>query len=551
MTAALEHRKEPLAAIRPVAISVVLLSAGVAAVCVETIAPTIDGSVAPLWNLAQALVGVLIVRLMLRIDDRFSRIPWRSPAVTLVLAFVGCIMAGLVGGVAWPNSGDEYSYVFLADSLRAGRFWHAVPSDFELFRTYHVLAGEGRLFSPYPPGWSAALVPFRVVGALWLAAPLMTLTGGTALLGALRRISPSAKALNPLLAVALLNPFVLFIGGSLFPHSMAFALVAGITWAQLADEEAPRRMRKMLLGVLFGMLLLTRYDVFAFVAVVYAVDRLVFRHWRAAIDGVSVAVGFLPFAGFLLAYNTAITGNPLQLTATWAPASEYPIEMPGTLTEWVASIVLHNVFWVGALVEYGGLPLIMMGMFGLAAKLSQRRLRFYDALFPAAVVFYSLAPWTGGHQYGPRYWLVAFPLASLTIASGLTDNGGRLHLRGYSIELRRFAAATLVFSIVAFGGLMVMTRLYINERRSVFDAVPTEQPAVILLPDRAIKLWPWQNRDMIAQNLDFTRNGINTSGSVLYGRLNVPNAVARACQLGGRAVFEWHLPGTLIRASCP
>jgi hypothetical protein len=71
------------------------------------------------------------------------------------------------------------------------------------------------------------------------------------------------------------------LGGSLFLHMQTAALAATIVWVQLADDAAPRRWRKQLIGALFGTLLLTRYDVFAVMAMVYAIDRLALRRFGA------------------------------------------------------------------------------------------------------------------------------------------------------------------------------------------------------------------------------------------------------------------------------
>jgi hypothetical protein len=85
----------------------------------------------------------------------------------------------------------------------------------------------------------------------------------------------------------------------------------------------------------------------------------------------------------------------------------------------------------------------------------------------------------------------------------------------------------------------------------VFDPAPPATPAVELLPNRLIKLWPWQLGEIPATNKDFTRNGSRWDSPILYGRADLPDAVARACRLGGRRVFEWEGPGRLVPATCP
>ena len=76
-------------------------------------------------------------------------------------------------------------------------------------------------------------------------------------------------------------------------------------------------------------------------------------------------------------------------------------------------------------------------------------------------------------------------------------------------------------------------------------------PAIVLLPSRGLKLWPWQRDWAKADSRDFARNDVDYKGPVLYGRLDVPDALARACRLPGRAVFIWGGPGDLVRQNCP
>ncbi len=244
---------------------VLLLAAGGVVGLTETRSPTIFGMASPLLSAFHLMAGLLAFGIALGVANQFWRLPWRRPTFSIMLAFFGCLAAGWLGGVSWPNSGDEYSYTFLADTFRAGRLWNPAPPDDMLFQAFHVLVKDGKTFSPYPPAWSALLVPFRAFGAMWLANPLLTMLLGVALTGAFDRLELSRTIWTPALALVLLTPFTLFLGGSLFPQTMAGALVASIVWAQLTDEARPRAWRKLLIGALFGLLLLTRYDVFTVV----------------------------------------------------------------------------------------------------------------------------------------------------------------------------------------------------------------------------------------------------------------------------------------------
>jgi len=72
----------------------------------------------------------------------------------------------------------------------------------------------------------------------------------------------------------------------------------------------------------------------------------------------------------------------------------------------------------------------------------------------------------------------------------------------------------------------------------------------VLVPDRTLQLWPWPRHAIPAYSLDFARNDMDFSGPLLYGLLDAPNAIERACRLGGRAVLTWSASGQLIPAVC-
>lgn len=522
-----------------------LLAAGAAAALTEMWLPSIIGVPVPPIDLLRLLLGILAVVVALGGSSRSWRLPWRRCGFTILLAFFGCLIAGWIGGVSWPNSGDEYSYVFLADTFRAGRLWDPPPPVPLLFSAFHVLVKDGRTFSPYPPAWSALLVPFRAMRAVWLANPLLTAALGATLVAVYRRLGASPTTQNAALCLVLLSPFTLFLGGSLFPQTMAAVLVAAIVWAQLTDEARPRMWNKPLIGALFGVLLLARYDVFAVAVLPYAIDRLVRRRLAAIRDGLLVMLGLLPFALGLLAYNAAITGSVWQLTSTWADSVPSP---PLDATQLILQQFGQVLYWFGGLAEFAGLSIMVLVAIALIAKLRWRTCRFYDFMLPAMVVFYACVPFSGGHQYGPRYWFWAWPLGTLTIMTGLADASGYLVAFGRRIPFQGVAVAALTYSAAGFCILLATTHGYIAARREVFDVQPPAARAVVLLPNRMLQRWWWP--ELPAPSRDFTRNDINYSANVLYGLGILPDAVARACRLPDRAVFRWEAPGHLVRVPC-
>jgi len=515
----------------------------------ETRFPTIVGAADPAGNLLRFTAGLLLLSFALRMAPGIN-LPFRHMGPVICLAFAGCLVAGVVGGVAWPNSGDEYSYVFLADLLLHGRVAAVPPPDLVLFANFHVLVHDGWMFSPYPPGWSMLLAPFRAAGAEVLVNPLLTVLLGAALAATLARLGIVPAVRRAAVALVLLAPFTLFMGGSMFPQTLAATAVAGIVWLQVGDEAAPGRLRKLAIGVLFGVLLITRYDVLAMVALLYALDRLMIRRLAALGDGAWVAFGSLPFVALHLGYNLALTGDTLMLPAVWggmeplsAPDMTFGMRMVLALTQ--------NLQFAGELALFGGLPVAALALLGLVARVRARTCRFWNFLLPSAIVFYSLIPFTGGHQYGPRYWFWAFPVCVVTVVTALVDTSGLLRVGSRRVAFERFAACCLLCGSVAFAGLLMTTRTYMQARQEVYAAAPPMQPATVMVPDRLLVLWPWQAAPIMAHSLDFTRNDPPFTGPILYARDNVEDSISRACRLPDRHVYRWVAPGELQQVGCP
>ena len=521
---------------------------GLVMVLSETRLPSVFGDLDPLGNLARFMAGQTLLCLALSAVSVTVTFP-RVDAV-IGLAFAGCLLASLAGGVAWPNSGDEYSYVFLADLLRHGRIAAEAPPDPDLFANFHVLVHDGWKFSPYPPGWSILLAPFRAVGMEVLVNPVLTMLLGAALAGILARLGIGPVVRRAAMALVLLVPFTLFLGGSVFPQTLAATVVAGIIWLQVADETAPGRHRKLAVGVLFGLLLITRYDVLAIVALLYAADRLMIRRLKAVGDGAWVALGFLPFVALHLGYNLALTGDPLMLPTMWGGMES--LSVPDmTFGIRIVLALLQNLQFAGELALFGGFPVAVLALIGLAARVRAGTCRFWDFLLPSAIVFYSFIPFTGGHQYGPRYWFWAFPVCVVTVVTALVDTSGLLRTCGRRIPFERFAACCLLCGSVTFAGLLMTTRTYMQARQEVYAAAPPVQPATVMVPDRMLMLWPWQVAPVLALSADFTRNDPPFTGRVLYVRDNVEDSILRACRLPGRQVYRWTEPGQLQEVDCP
>lgn len=502
-------------------------------------------------SLAALCVALIALTATFAAARRALRLPGIPAGALPWLAGLVCLPLGWLAGTSWPNSGDEHSYLFLADTLLAGRLTNPPAPDPELFSMLRVFTMHGETFSQYLPGWPMVLAAFRSAGATSLANPALTAALGVCLLGAMRRLRTAVSIQLPILLLVLFSPLTLFNGASLFSGTLSAALTAAIAWQQLVDEEQPAFSRKALIGVLFGLQLLTRVEMFLLIGALYAADRLWRRRWAAFADALPVLLGALPFVLFLLAYDRTITGDPFQTPMT---LTNPDLELSAVMTDpWqmFTRSIRHTLYWTAALGEYGGLVLLALQLPALAFEARGGALRFFDLALPATIVLFLFFPYEGGYQYGPRYWFSAWPLAALTIASGYVQSDSSFIFGGRRLDLNMLTAANLLFCIAMLPGLIITTRVDIDARRAVFAAAAPVKPAIILLPSRKLKLWPWQREVVRADSRDFARDDVDYKAPVLYGRLDAPDALARACRLPGRAVFIWRGPRDLVRQDCP
>ncbi len=367
----------------------------------------------------------------------------------------------------------------------------------------------------------------------------------------MRRLTIEPEVQTAALLLVLGSPFVLFNGASLFSHTLCAALACAITWRQLADEQRPSLWRKALIGALFGVLLLARYEAFLILAGLFAADRLWRRRRAAFIDAAPMLAGILPFGIFQLAYDRATTGDVLLTPAAQTnPCVAYDAVFTN-LGEMAARAGEHMLFWTALLALFGGFVLAALQGPALVLKLRSRGVRFFDLALPVTILFFLYFPSYGGHQYGPRYWFFAWPLSALTVVTSLVGADGALRLgAGRRVAFAGVAGATLMVSAISMPWLIVTTRAYIEARREVYAGAAPTAPAIVLAPTRALRVWPWPRLSITAENLDFARNNISFDGSLLFGLLDAPDAIARACRLKGRTVLLWRAPGEFTPAVC-
>lgn len=473
----------------------------------------------PLGALALCGVGCAVV-------VRSTDLAFRAASLPSFLAKHRFAVAGLLIGVglagaivavwvlrSFPNSSDEYDFLFQAWTFLAGRLWNPVPPVPDLFEFFNLSFQNGKWVSTYPPGWPlllAAAMALRLPA--WLACPIVAavLLFVLAML-ARRRDGPLGRVLA--LGLVAFSPFFIFNAASYF--TMVPATVAGLLfcWAALEYLDRPRLSAAAAAGLAMGMLGLIRpFDVIVF-ALPFAAEflwRARLRHYRLV---PFIILAGLPFLAALLFYDLMTLGSLLPLGDD--PASPirfglFPVNLQGlqlTPLDELRFVLVRLIM----LAEWSS-PLLVLGYFiafGYVAV--QRRLSFLDFIFPACVLIYMLVPFDGGAQYGPRYYFVGFPFLVLTVVSALgpliRDITRRRRI-SFAVSLMVAHGATCIAAAVVFGLFM---RQVVNQRMDVYDQVWAAhlRNAVVVLHSGTGSLRAMEPRDLV-------RNGIDIDGEVIY-----------------------------------
>lgn len=453
------------------------------------------------------------------------------PAITIVLAVIH--FAVLLG---FPNSGDEYAYLYETWTFTAGRLWNRVPTFDEAFFLNYIVFDSGRAFSSFPIGWPVALSAAAAARVpLWLVNPVLgaATVGLVAWLGA-RLYDARTGVLAALLV--LVSPFFLFNGASYFSHTFCGLLILGAALLASREDRSPVWV-PIGIGFLIGWAVLARY----LTGVVCGVPVVLWL-LRPAASGrpprlgsmfrqlALVALGGLPWIAALAWYNHAMTGSPWRLTTL--PLTRSLWFRPGWWyrgADFLSTHLQRYATWT---------PPLLVALYAYFFVKSPRELRRGPLTWMPVLMVAVLYAYVerGGNQYGPRFHYEVFPFMTLFVVAAVFHRPSA----GVSAEARRWPLVALAASVavlpVSFVAHAAIEHRVIVERSDPYRAAEEAKlrDAVILMGDRI-------GTERSISVTDLTRNGIDYSGSVLYGLdLGLAANCALAARLGRRAyTYGW------------
>jgi len=456
---------------------------------------------------------------------------------------------------AFPNSGDEYVFLFQSWTFLAGRLHNPPPPDGVLFGFMYIIDQGGYWVGQYLPGWPAMLAAVQAAGLpAWCAAPISGAVLLAALFGALARAGATPAVRVALLFAYACSGFFLLNAATYYSHCVSAAAVMGTIYCLLRAERGSLSWWSGA-GLCAGIAGMCRIDsgLLAAVAAAGAWAAQGFRP-RALLAGLA---GLAPPLAALFAYDAAITGDPFMIPTLWAGNLRLGAGGIGGVETGVPHprIPIQTLWRLGELADTGSLLIPALYVFAMIHRVKQRQIRFYDLVPPVNLVLFMIFPDMGGFQMGPRYWFDGFAAMHLTVGSVLSQG---------TPARQRFAVAACLMlgtlELARLPGQVAFFSRVLTERATVFRLaarLPQDQRALILVPDFPSAWNERFDRNALHRGFDFARNGISLDRPILFGRGDAPDALERACRLyPAAAIYRFQLDrtvpeGKLLPLSCP
>lgn len=459
-----------------------------------------------LWYAGLILLFMLIVAYvpLSRMTGAISRLSSRTAAVVvIVLGFLMILVIGHYVLDRFPNSGDEYVYLYQAKTMANGKLWERAHDLPRFFHFNHIAQKDGILVGRFPPGWPIFLsLAFYFDFPAFFVDPILGLIAMVIFYFFAKRQYSSTVATCALAAFAFTSYF-LYFSASYFSHISCMVAVLAFVACLYRYMDTRLVHYALAAGFFLGLAATIRYFT-AFLIFLPFIPVLLNNYRTKSLPiFLWIGLGALPCLIFLLWFNHSITGNSFLPVTMWA----YPDEALGFVKGHTPlKGVEHVVRRIGMFVYYCSPALLVLYAIYLVQKLLDKsdRLNHVEdytyALLAAGYFFYYEI---GGDQYGPRFLLEAFPFLALFVTRRVLESRSQWAIA--------FFIAGFIYAIIKIPILSVREHAVIRERTDVYKQVAERK-----LKNAVVMISPFVGDIRPMPVGDLTRNEPSFQSDVLF-----------------------------------
>jgi hypothetical protein len=241
-----------------------------------------------------------------------------------------------------------------------------------------------------------------------------------------------------------------------------------------------------------------------------------------------LGLGGAPFAAALLAYNGAITGNPLLPVADVhrsEPVGQLSLRSVRETARHFADLYI----WTSPVLVFGY-------MLAFVSAIRRLRLDFTDWIMPVTIIFFLFYSGSGGQQYGPRYYFEGWPFAILTILKVIDPILFGAERDRRTAWVSSALIASLVFEVAYLPARLEQEHRVVVERQDVYAKAESARlnNAIVIIASTVGTIRHMDPNDLV-------RNGLEIGHQKIIYALDLgakKNAKLRA-QFPGRTAYVY------------
>ncbi|HEX2677712.1 MAG TPA: glycosyltransferase family 39 protein [Polyangiales bacterium] len=452
----------------------------------------------------------------------------RIPIYAAAFSFVASSLLCLFSYQRVPHIPDEIAYLFHARYFATGHLSAPVPPVIKAFEVYLVGCEHGQCTSPFPPGWPAILSLGVLAHVPWLVNPLLGALNVMLLYWLARLLWGERVAVLSAVLLAV-SPWHLLMSMSFMSHVSSLGCALFAAWCVAKAYRTGTSWQCCFGGLAIGVVSLSRPLESVVVAGVLGLAALLYaRGTTFRFAPVVLLGGFTALLGALnRPYNAFVTGDPKLFPVTkymdmyWGKGkndlgfgANRDIRMGGIdpfpghgLRDVIVNSQICTSQMQTELFGWGAGSLwLAVALFVLRA---QKKLDWWPVLWLAAVAGSQSLYWfSGGPDFGARYWYTAIVPLVILSARGLVELESRSTSRSWS--------TASVLMVVAALGLFIPWRAI-----DKYYHFRTEQPGMRdLLASRdfgrSLLIIHGKERPDYASAINFTPIDPNADAPLIY-----------------------------------